>query len=173
MTLGTIGLTVAYVVVALLLLSVNLYSRWPWWVKLGTIAVTSLFYVVTYVSYPTLLGWPTDAQLPERFRLLAVHVQEPSKVTGAEGKIFLWATDMSQPSDAEPRAYRVPYTGPLHQRVVEAGNKLRKGLPQLGETEEEEARSIPPDAIEDSTRYGQKSVRIEFFDLPDPLFPDK
>jgi hypothetical protein len=57
-------LVAAYVLVAVLLLSVNLYSRWSWQVKAATVIVVSLFYVNTYFSFPALLGWPISASLP-------------------------------------------------------------------------------------------------------------
>lgn len=170
--LGTSGLVAAYVVVALLLLWLNLYTRWSWRIKAALIVVVSAFYFVAYFSMPPLLGWPTAAELPKRFNLVAIYVQEPDKTNGSEGQIFLWATDMANgPRRGEPRAYRVPFSGELHARVVEAGNKMRKGLPQLGEVREEQ---IGGDARPtDESQGGQKSVAIEFFDLPDPLFPEK
>ena len=123
-TLGTSGLIAAYVVVALLLLSVNLYTRWSWRVKALCTAVVAAFYLITYFSHPLLLGWPTDAELPKRFNLVAIYVVEPDKSSGNEGEIFLWATDLRDgPSHAEPRSYRVPFSGELHAKVVEAGNK--------------------------------------------------
>ena len=170
--LGKSGLIAAYIIVALLLVSLNLYTRWSWRVKAALVVIVSAFYLVTYFSLPPLLGWPADETLPKRFNLVAVYVQEPDKSTGAEGEIFLWATDMAKgPRGAEPRAYRVPFSGELHQKVVEAGNKMRKGLPQLGELSEEPLSR--PDRPTDAFRGGQDSVAIEFFDLPDPLFPEK
>ena len=170
--LGKSGLVAAYIIVALLLVSLNLYTRWSWRVKAALVVIVSSFYLVTYFSLPPLLGWPADETLPKRFNLVAVYVEEPDKSTGAEGEIFLWATDMAKgPRGAEPRAYRVPFSGELHQKVVEAGNKMRKGLPQLGELSEEPPGS--PARPTDAFRGGQDSVAIEFFDLPDPLFPEK
>ena len=170
--LGQSGLISAYIIIALLLVSLNLYTKWSWQIKASLIVIVSGFYIVTYFSLPPLLGWPTDDTLPQRFNLVAIYVQEPDKSTGAEGEIFLWATDMSKgPRGAEPRAYRVPFTGELHAKVVEAGNKMRKGLPQLGEISEVQVG--PHARATDATQGGQKSVAIEFFDLPDPLFPEK
>lgn len=170
--LGTSGLVAAYVVVALLLLIACLYTRWSWRIKAGLIIIVSLFYLVSYVSLPPLLGWPTAAELPKRFNLVAIYVVEPDKTSGSKGEIFLWATDLSEgPRGGEPRSYRVPFSGELHTRVVEAGNKMRKGLPQIGEVSEEQvgAKATPTD----QSQGGQKSIAIEFFDLPDPLFPEK
>ena len=48
---------------------------------------------------------------------------------------------------------------------------MRKGLPQLGEISEEQVgpHARPADQSEGS----QKSISIDFFDLSDPLFPEK
>jgi len=170
-TLGIAGLIAAYVLVALLLLGLVLYSHWRWRIKALAIVIVSAFYVVTYVSFPPLLGWPVDGPLPERFNLVGVYVQEPDKVTGAQGDIYLWLTDMrAGPADSVPRAHRLAFTPQLHAKVVEAGTKLRKNLPQLGEVEPLDGRGGVP---LDSSQYGQRSVGLEFYDLPDPLFPEK
>ena len=55
-TLGIAGLVAAYILIALLLLSINLYSNWSWKVKAGSIVVTTLLYVVTYLSFPRCLA---------------------------------------------------------------------------------------------------------------------
>lgn len=170
--LGTSGLVAAFVLVALLLLILNLYTRWSWQIKAAMIAVVSAFYLVTYFSLPPLLGWPTDAALPERFNLVAIVVHEPNKSKGTPGEIFLWATDLAAGAgETEPRAYRVPFSNELHARVVEAGNKMRKGMPQIGEVNDEPP--TPGARPTDVSEGGQKSTAIEFFDLPDPLFPEK
>ncbi len=170
--LSQAGLIAAYVLIALLLIGITLYTSFSWRIKAILIAAVSTFYIVTYLSFPPLMGWPTDAELPKRFNLVAIFVQEPDKTTGDPGEIFLWLTNLERgPARNEPRAYRVPFDGDLHAKVVEAGTKLRKGLPQLGELVDE---NLGPNARPtDESRGGQKTVDIEFFDLPDPLFPEK
>ncbi len=171
-TLGTSGLVAAYVLIALLLLSINLYSNWSWKIKGGTIIITSLFYIITYMSFPPLLGWPTDDNPPERFRLIAGHVEQPDKLTGDKGAIYLWMTQIDDlSSSAPPRAYVFPYSNALHEVVYNATSKLNKGIPQLGEFDDEHDNII--DELKDAPRSGQKSVKIQLYDLPDPLFPDK
>ena len=164
-TLGTAGLVAAFVLVALLLLSLNLYTQWSWRIKATMIALVSVFYLVMYASLPPLMGWPTAADLPKRFNLVAVYVQEPDKATGSKGEIFLWATDLAHgPRGAEPRAYRVPFNGDLHARVVEAGNKMRKGLPQLGEVREEQ---VGPNARPtDESQGGRRVLQSNFSIFP-------
>ena len=59
-----LGLVSAYVVIAVLLLSLNLTSRWKWWVKASAIIVTGCFFVQAYIQTYAVLGWPTDTELP-------------------------------------------------------------------------------------------------------------
>lgn len=171
-TLGAAGLVAAYVILAVLLLSINLYSKWRWPVKAVATVVVTGFYVVTYQSIPPLLGWPASQRLPDRFNLVAVYVEEPDKASGDEGAIYLWVTDLEQGfEDVKPRAYAVPFSAELHQQVADASGKLRKGIPQLGETKD--AKLGPNGRPLDTSQQGQASVSVDFFDLPDPLFPEK
>ncbi len=171
-TLGITGLVAAYVLVALLLLSINLYSNWSWKVKAGSIVATTLLYVITYLSWPPLLGWPTGDQPPARFRLVAADIVQPDKMTGAEGKVYLWLKDLNDLSGrSRPRSHQLPYSAELHEMVLKAKSKMEKGMPQLGEFKE----PLGPDAreVDRLTRSGQVSVEVEFYDIPDPLIPDK
>ena len=65
------GLVAAFVLTALLLLGVNLYSNFSWRIKITLIVVVSAFYVGFYYSLPPLMGWPTNDGLPKRFNLIA------------------------------------------------------------------------------------------------------
>jgi hypothetical protein len=170
-TLGIAGITSAYILIALLLLSINLYSNWSWQVKAGTIIITTAFYVITFMSFPPLLGWPTNSTLPGQFRLIAAHVQQPDKQTGDKGAVFLWLTEIEDMTAAsQPRAYELPYSDGLHELIIHAKAKLDKGMAQLGEFEES---SGMPVEIEYGSRTVQVPLNIQFYDLPDPLFPDK
>lgn len=170
MTLGITGIIAAYILIGLLLLSINLYSKWSWQVKAFTIILTSAFYVITYYSFPPLLGWPTTQYPPAQFRLIAAHVVQPDKETGEEGSVYLWLTEIeNMNSMKEPRAYQIDYSSELHEKIINVKTKLDKDIAQLGEFKE------PDDVFGeiDEQRRGVKSVHIEFYDLPDPLFPDK
>lgn len=171
MTLGIAGLVTAYVLIALLLLSINLYSNWSWKVKAGTIVITTIFYVISYISFPPLLGWPTTQQPPERFKLLAAHVEQPDKASDEEGAIYLWINQIDDlTAHGAPRAYKMPYSDLMHEAVIKANAKLKKDIPQLGELNEEGSMQVD---VQDSSRAGVADAPIVFYDLPDPLFPEK
>ena len=170
MILGITGIITAFILLALLLLSINLYSKWSWQVKAITIILTSVFYVVTYYSFPPLLGWPTTQAPPPQFRMIAAHVVQPNKETGQEGAVYLWLSEIEDMvSRPEPRSYKFSYSNELHEKIINVNAKLDKDIPQLGEFKK------PDDTFEQTNeqKQGVKSVKIEFYDLPDPLFPDK
>lgn len=171
-TLSFSGLVAAYVFLAVLLISINLYSRWKWPVKAAAIIITTAFYFVTFMSMRGLLGWPAPTRLPPKFRLLAADVEQPNKLTRDKGAIYLWITDADDLAEhAPPRAYRLPYSEPSYQVVLNATAKLKKGVAQLGEF-----RPIDPDGrrlVNGATRTSEQSANIKFYDMPDPLFPEK
>jgi hypothetical protein len=171
-TLGQIGLTIAYVVLAALVLNLNLHSKWSWQIKVGCVIVVSGFYLASYYSVAALLGWPTAAQLPQRFNLHAVQVREPDKISREDGEIYLWISGVEDDGgQTEPRAYRLPYSLPLHNQVDEAATKLRREMPQLGELVEDDDRASLK--MSDPNRTGLESTDIRFYDLPAPVFPEK
>ena len=171
MTLGIIGISAAYVLLALLLLSISLYSRLHWGIKAVSIVLTSLFYVITWLSLPPLMGWPVGEPLPEKFRVLAAHVLQPNKKTGSEGGIYLWLHSIDgMRQDALPRNHVLSYSEALHEAVIGVQAKLDRGITQLGELREPEENSTELDRNLPTT---QISVDIEFYDMPDPLFPEK
>ena len=137
--LGTPGLVAAYVVVAATLLVLAMYARIAWRAKLALVVVTSASYIACYYALPPLLGWPTDSPLPRRFAINAVYVQEPDQITGATGEVFFWVQDLTGGAPTQrPRAYRVDWTPEYRALAVEAGTKLKKNIPQIGELLEEE-----------------------------------
>ena len=170
MALGITGIVAAYILIGLLLLSINLYSRWSWQVKAAATILTSAFYVITYFSFPPLLGWPTTQYPPEQFLLVSTHVVQPDKETGEDGGIYLWLMaikNLQNPS--EPRAYRLEYSNALHEKIIEAETRMEKDIPQLGEFKK------PADNFSrfEGQKRGVKSAAIEFYDLPEPLSPQK
>lgn len=170
MILGITGIISAYVLLGLLLLSINLYSKWSWKVKAMTIVLTSAFYVITYFSFPPLLGWATSQYPPEQFRLIAAHVVQPNKDTGDDGAVYIWLTEIKDmTTTGEPRSYVLDYSNELHEKIINVNAKLDKDIQQLGEFKD------PDETFSEVTeqKRGMKSVKIEFYDLPDPLFPDK
>ena len=184
-----LGLISAYVVVAVLLLSLNLTSRWKWWVKAVAIVVTGIFFIQAYLQTYALLGWPTDTDLPRHFQVLWAKVEEPNKFTGGEGAIFLWVDELDEFNlpIGVPRAHKLPYTPGLADEVVKITGRIRAGMDvagiaELADDEESTSSRMMKDvtAPEDLTG-GQFQVDVfpdqiqtlQFEDMPPPILPDK
>src|SRR6516225_779381 len=147
MTLPLIGIGLSYVVVAVLLLSLNVASRWHWGVKAAEIAITSAFFGISYASIGGLIGWPSQARVPEHFQLDWAIVVEPDKLNGLSGSIYLWveALDENNAPAGTPRAFRVPYSRDLADRIGHAKERLEQGVDQLATTRELDVPGGPPD----------------------------
>ena len=184
-----LGLVSAYVVVALLLLSLNLTSRWKWWVKAAAIVVTGIFFIQAYIQTYALLGWPTDTDLPRHFQVLWAKVEDPNKFTGAEGTIFLWVDELDEFNlpIGVPRSHKLPFTPGLADAVVKITGRIRAGMDvagiaELADDEESTSSRMMKDvtAPEDLTG-GQFQVDVfpdqiqtlQFEDMPPPILPDK
>ncbi len=162
------GFAAGYVVLALLLANVLFFTRWMWWVKLGALTAVLALGTITYRSMPDLLGWPTRHGLPDRFNLMGLHVVEPDKGGATKGEIFLWVTDLNlDNSPRVPRAFSLPFHPELQTKLATAGTKLRKNMPQLGEITTEPFESGPA-----TLGHADKVSNLNFFDMPDPLFPE-
>jgi hypothetical protein len=130
MPIGTIAsILLVYVAIAALLLSLNLFSLWRWWVKATAIGISTLFFVGSYFAITSMLGLPTRAEVPKRFSLIATRIVEPNKTSGDSGSIYLWVEKLSDDNirSGLPISYEVGYSGELADAVDEAQKKLDAG----------------------------------------------
>ena len=191
MTLPLIGVGLSYVAVAVLLLSLNLTSRWHWGVKAAAIAITTAFFGISYASIAGLIGWPSETRVPEHFQLDWATVVEPDKLTGSSGSIYLWleALDENNMPIGIPRAFRVPYSRDLADRIGHAKERIEQGKDQAGTARDLDVSEAPPDQDRrlagapprqdepgspgDPTAFIQHMPTIEFQDMPPPALPPK
>ncbi len=164
MTIGIIGLVAAYILLAILLLSLNLRSAWPWPVKAGAIMLTTGFFAASFLAIEAMLGWPTEALPPERFELHAALIREPDRRDGTAGAIFLWLSPRSPEGDLEPpRAYALPYSRELHEAAARAQAQLKDGRRVEGLLQSE--TELP---------FGwQRQMQVQLFEAPPPRLPPK
>jgi len=130
MPVGTIlSIVIAYVAIAVLLLSLNLFSLWRWWVKAAAIVISGLFFVGSYFAVTSLLGLPTRADVPERFSLVATRIVEPNKANGDSGAIYLWLEKLDKDNirSGLPVSYQLGYSGDLADAIDEAQKRLNAG----------------------------------------------
>lgn len=191
MTLPLVGIVASYVLIAVLLLSLNLASRWRWGVKGAAIVITTGFFGVCYLATSGLIGWPSEARVPERFQLHWATVVEPDKLNGVPGSIYLWIEGLDENNmlAGTPRAYRVPYSRELADRIGHAKERIEQGADQLGtardlempEGEPDEDRRLAgaprredqPGSTGDPAAFIQHQPSIEFEDMQPPALPPK
>lgn len=161
---GLGGLTVGFIGVMVLLISLHLTSRLPPLTKALATAVALFLCAVTYTSYPGLLGWPASASvLPSRLYLLGIQIEEPRR-------IYLWGRNLDQGTgELRPRAYQIPYSVSLHQKGEQAGAKMRRGLPIIVNNHAGAGSRLTTD---ENTPLDD-SDHIEFIEAPEGLLPAK
>jgi hypothetical protein len=193
MTLTLLGISAAYVVLSLVVLSMGLTSRFAWWVKASTIVVTSGFFVEVFFASKGLLGWPASGALPPKFQLLWTRVVEPDLKAGNRGSIYLWVeeVDANNVPSGLPRSYRLPYSVKLADRTMKARDEIMAGNPQEGLAED--VAEGDPTSADASAKPNQQAdggitstggkveldgpidqvPRVEFRPMSNPLLPPK
>jgi len=198
MTTTLLAISAAYVVLAVIVLSMGLTSRFAWWVKAGVIVVSSMFFIEVFFASKSLLGWPASGALPPKFQLLWTRVVEPDPKVGHRGAIYLWVEeiDANNVPSGLPRSYRLPYSLRLAERTLKARDEIMAGHPQegvaddliedvvegeqLGPTAQQRAKQEQPDggttsagARVDLDAVLEQIPRVEFRPMSTPLLPPK
>ena len=172
MSEAVIGLSLAYVTLAVLVVLLLVHTRWPPWIKTLVVLGVSVFYFVTYTSWERILGWPTAAAIPKEFVVLSGYVKEPDKNSGDDGKVYLWiaAYDLENRAVLDtPRAHVLPYSPYLHEQVNSANKKLQRGTPQVGRVE----LVSGPRLKAPRTWVDERVERITLYDFPRQELPEK
>ena len=146
MTGTLLAVSAAYVVLAVVVLSMGLTSRFAWWIKASAIVVSSVFFVEVFYASKGLLGWPGTGRLPARFQLLWTRVVEPDVKSHDPGAIFLWVEEVDENNvpNGTPRSFRLAYTKPLADRSLKARDEIMSGNPQEGTAEDLEETPMTP-----------------------------
>jgi hypothetical protein len=192
MTVSVLGLASAYLVLAVLLVSLNLTSLWRWWIKAGAIVITTAFFAVTYLAVNGLMGWPTGQRLPPRFNLVWTKIVEPDKKTNSAGALYIWAEalDDNNVPASTPRSYQLSYTDALARKIAAAQEKRDKGTDVMGRLEDDPGqrddgtgKNIRMGQIQkngenehvatDTVPFRDDAASINFQELPPVVLPDK
>ena len=164
---------ICYVILAFLLVLFNLRTNFHWLIKSSMIIITTFFYILTYDSFKNLIGWPSSDSLPDRFRLVAAQIYEPNALISSEGSIFLWITDMDNLAGlSTPRSYSIKYNKDVHERISKALVSLKNGIPQMGENVDENKKNIISSVLK-KEKASTVSSKLNFFDMPNQLLPEK
>lgn len=140
-----VAVPVAFLLLATLLLWFLIYTKGSIWLKVGLTLFSGYFSLVLWSSLATFAGWATDKSLPDEFMLQWAMIVEPDKKTKDPGAIYVWImgaeSDAKNPLNllgyesehAEPRAFKLPYSRPMHEALEEALQALKKGKSVKGQ----------------------------------------
>lgn len=139
MWLGYLGLIVTYICLITIMLWVFICSSVHVMIKVILIAVTIWYGLALYYIPSNFMGWPTIQAIPDSSRVLSIKVQEPDR--NSTGAIYFWLNthptekkvlliEFLDPRKAflyygktEPKAYKLPYSRSLHERIIRALKK--------------------------------------------------
>lgn len=162
------AIILAFSALLLLTLLALLWSRWPAWLKAMLVLAVTGFYFFGHDAVRQIWGLPSSDAMPERFVMLAAVVEEPT--TRAAGAIYLWVSEPQEGGPLlAPRAYRLPYSKPLHAQVEEGLRKGRDGIAQMGTAEAKPGNGRGRGWL----RPGNDEQEIRIKDLPSPRLPEK
>ena len=127
-----LAISIAYVVMAVVLLCMGLTSRFAWWIKGVVIVVTSVFFIESFFATKSLLGWPGTGQLPHRFQLLWTRVVEPDPKISDPGAIYLWVEELDENNvpSGTPRSFRLKYTPPWPTAPTRPRTRSWRAIPR-------------------------------------------
>ena len=169
-----IFIILGYVLLGFLLIVFNLRTKFHWLIKSTMIITVTFFCIFTYSSFKNLLGWPTKDFVPERFRLISAQIYEPNVILNSEGVIYLWITDMNSKSGlSTPRSFQLAYNKEIHERISKALVNIKNGVPQMGELKEDEEESGVISQVLEKKKTMSTSMKVNFFDMPSQLLPEK
>lgn len=175
MSTPALALSGLYVGIMLLLLGLHLRSAWSWPVKSAAIGLALPAGIGAFLAVEAQLGWPSQNALPAAFQLHAAVVDEPTAANAGDGAIFLWLTPWEGVSseagmgaavlpDRRPRAFDLPYSRELHQKVETMQERLARGELVTGRHQRDQSWK---------RRFGMQDGRIDLEAPPPPPLPAK
>lgn len=155
------GAVALFLVLALLLLSLNLTSLWKWWIKAAAVVVTLGGVIVLYFTMTGLVGWASTGEMPKRFGLIATRIVEPDKLSNLPGAIYLWVEEVDdrQIVIGPPRAFQVPYKVEIATEVASAQQQIEGGGKVLGQFAA--TGDTNADAAQTAQKQGEGTVNTE------------
>lgn len=131
----TIGIPIAFSLIAILLLWFIIGSKGHWSIKFIAIPFTLFFSLVIWNSINYLTGWPCNDPLPEKYLLHWAVVKENRDIyilveeTNAKDQDLVFL-----PNDfkKQPRLYRLDYNREIHKQLEESRKKIKQGERIIG-----------------------------------------
>ncbi|MEE3328350.1 MAG: hypothetical protein VX252_13515 [Myxococcota bacterium] len=183
MTGAILLLTLAYVAVAALLLSLNLATRYSGWIKALAIVLVSMLYVGTWLGYRGLLGWPSPEPMAADFRVLWISIEDPDKTSSRPGHIYYWVRALDEVGEVvgPPRAHAVPWEEATAEEAQRALDEMEEGRVLNGRRTRGMLSASETSVMAAEDQTGSRAVpgeddpevQFEFYSVPPPSLPAK
>ena len=103
-----------------------------WWqAKFWLINISFILVFVLWTTIISHMGWGYPSSLPDKFRLLGYHSDEPKNlyilVGIEEEKKFNWKEILNYKSDDVTRLYKINYNKKMHQQLDAAMERVQRG----------------------------------------------
>jgi hypothetical protein len=180
------NLSLSFFILSAIILWIFISTKGKWLPKAIAISLVLYFFVSIENSMDSFSGWPTKDSVPDKFQIHWVVIDEPNYANDNPGKIYIWATDISEHKNdntygcdggylnfknnhhGEPRVYYIEYSEEMHERLQGVMPNLKRGVPVLG------GKPTGPD----SDTGGQKSNLAEgdefiLYSLPEVFMQPK
>tara|TARA_Y100001970_G_scaffold121071_1_gene150172 strand:- start:63129 stop:63686 length:558 start_codon:yes stop_codon:yes gene_type:complete len=150
-------LILGYVLLSAIFATFLFYTRFSKLIKFCLITVVSIFYFLTWWGYSNILGWPSDSDLPENFRISWVVIEEPNKTTKEEGHIYLWIRQLDEAKlvFGKPRSYELTWTEENNRTAKAALLRIEQG---------ERLNGTKTYGVLDSSNQGDKANPYQSFE---------
>ena len=148
----TVGIPITFVIIASVLLWFLIGAKGNWYLKAALIVITLYTSVGLWLSIDGMLGWPTYKDPPKTFQIHWLMVEEPNKIAGSPGAVYLWASDIDK--EEKSRLYALPYSRNAHEQSEDILDKLKNGKPVVASKSKNGEKGANR---EDESETGEKS----------------
>jgi hypothetical protein len=140
MNLGIIGLAITYLLISVPLLIICVKSNISGLYKFLLIPIVLWYSMVLYSVPGNFMGWPKYQEPPDKAIVLSSWIEEPKQ--NDKGGIYLWALNFPKVTKKEitfnpqafidqvkkeiPRAYKIPYSKEMHEKLLAAQKKQKE-----------------------------------------------
>lgn len=178
-----LSIAIAYAALAGLVLALNLATPYRREIKISAIVLITILYVVTYRGLDNVQGWAIEEAPPNPFKLHWAVIEEPNKVTGDAGTIYILAQALHRTGAfrSKPRLYALPYSDALAQQIEDAKEQVEDG--KLIEANLAYKYAKKPEKIDEvNANQGEQGnaanrevdrLELDFREIPRPDLPPK
>lgn len=131
--MGTLLFPAIFLVFGILMMWILIGCKGWWFAKFSLMNITAVFILLLWHSLDSYTGWPTEASMPEPFRLVGYYAEEPKSLyllvekheKDDEAKTFIQYFDYKTQDSI--RLHKIPYDKEMHENLEAAAERMLKG----------------------------------------------